>query len=316
MASVEMYRAKVEELIRQADITTVSARGIRKQIETLTNSSLANVKREFDELVMEIYSKITDEIEHAVLNGGQAPRSNSAQNHHQQPQQPQYQAQQQAPAPQSQKLSFGGLALPPTSYVPPKLEPVAPSTNGSDEDEENDSDSSFSSVEEGNGRASKKAKTSSSSSNKKSSSSSKSKPKTKAKSATASKLKSKSLTKSSSKTKKDKDEPKVKRKQPVNEDGTPKVNNFTRPMIISDKLYEVIGHAGTTGPSGRVEMSRPEVVKQIWVYIKEKGLQAENDKRMINCDPKLKTLFGQDQVNCFSMNKYLSGHLSKPEELV
>lgn len=40
------------------------------------------------------------------------------------------------------------------------------------------------------------------------------------------------------------------------------------------------------------------------------------DKRNIKCDSKLKALFGHDQVNCFSMNKYLSGHLSKAEELV
>ncbi|KAG0303713.1 hypothetical protein BGZ98_006356 [Dissophora globulifera] len=324
MANVEMYRAKVAELIRQADITTVSARGIRKQIETLTSSSLANVKREFDELVMEIYEKITDEIERAVLNGGQAPGSNGV-HHQQQPQQnhvqPQYQQQPPLQQQPSQTHSFGGFALPPTSYVPPKVEPPKPAsvkkvvkqetpvsqTNHSDDDNSDDgddSDASYSSVEEGNARPSKKAKTSSSSSSKKSSSASKSK------------TKSKSKTSVSSKKDKDKEKAKVKRKQPVNEDGTPKVNNFTRPMIISDKLYNVIGHAGKIGASGRVEMSRPEVVKQIWVHIKENGLQAENDKRLINCDLKLKTLFGQDQVNCFAMNKYLSGHLSKPEELV
>jgi len=50
------------ELISQADITTVSAKGIRRKIETLTNSSLDHVKREFDEMVMEIYEKITDDV--------------------------------------------------------------------------------------------------------------------------------------------------------------------------------------------------------------------------------------------------------------
>lgn len=50
------------ELISMADITTVSAKGIRKQIESLSGRSLEPVKREFDELVMEIYQKITDDV--------------------------------------------------------------------------------------------------------------------------------------------------------------------------------------------------------------------------------------------------------------
>ncbi|KAF9116249.1 hypothetical protein BGX27_004101 [Mortierella sp. AM989] len=258
MTNVEMYRAKVEELIRQADITTVSARNIRKKIEALTNTSLDNVKREFDELVMEIYGKITDDIERAVLNGNQSLASNNT--HHQQQNQPPVQ---KAPAaPQAQGFS---LALPPTSYVPPPPKPKpkpktapTPVKHVPDDDDDIDSEDSYSSVEESSGRASKKAKTSSSGSSKKAST--KAKPKAKSKSSK----------------KDDDDKPKKKRKQPVNEDGTPKVNNFTRPMIISDTLYNIIGHYGTVGPSGRVEMSRPEVVKHIWAYIKENNLQAEN----------------------------------------
>ncbi|KAF9320400.1 hypothetical protein BG003_006193 [Podila horticola] len=313
-SSVEQYRSKVTELISMADITTVSAKGIRKQIESLSGRSLEPVKREFDELVMEIYQKITDDIEQSVLNGTtqsnhnqgyrqdyypQQNHQNHNQNNHNHAQQPTFAPPQSQAPPQS---SFG-FSLPPTSYVPPEPEP-APS-----EDDEADSDASFSSVE--GGRSNKKAKVSSSGASKKSSSSS-----TK-KSSSSSKSKSKTSSSSSKKDKeKEKEKTKTKRKQPVNDDGTPKVNNFTRPMVISDKLNDVIGHAGTVGVSGRVEMSRPEVVKQLWVYIKSNGLQDESDKRNIKCDSKLKALFGHDQVNCFSMNKYLSGHLSKAEELV
>ncbi|KAG0324112.1 hypothetical protein BG000_002331 [Podila horticola] len=313
-SSVEQYRSKVTELISMADITTVSAKGIRKQIESLSGRSLEPVKREFDELVMEIYQKITDDIEQSVLNGTtqsnhnqgyhqdyypQQNHQNHNQNNHNHAQQPTLAPPQSQAPPQS---SFG-FSLPPTSYVPPEPEP-APS-----EDDEADSDASFSSVE--GGRSNKKAKVSSSGASKKSSSSS-----TK-KSSSSSKSKSKTSSSSSKKDKeKEKEKTKTKRKQPVNDDGTPKVNNFTRPMVISDKLNDVIGHAGTVGVSGRVEMSRPEVVKQLWVYIKSNGLQDESDKRNIKCDGKLKALFGHDQVNCFSMNKYLSGHLSKVEELV
>ncbi|KAG0343882.1 hypothetical protein BG004_004913 [Podila humilis] len=329
-SSVEQYRFKVNgthptehQLISNADITTVSAKGIRRQIESLSGTSLEHVKREFDQMVMEIYQRITDEIEESVLKGSSPPQpnQNSYQNgyqqdyyqqqsyinqnpyHHQQ----QYSAPAPAPPPPPSQAaptaSSFGFSLPPTSYVAPKIK-SEPS-----DDESGDSDASFSSVE--GERSRKKSKVSSSGASKKTSSKKK-----------ASSVKSKSQSSSSSKKEKGKDKekkkdkPKAKRKQPVNEDGTPKVNNFTRPMVISDKLYDVIGQAGTVGPSGRVEMARPEVVKQLWVYIKSNGLQDEADKRNIKCDSKLQALFGHDQVNCFSMNKYLSSHLSKAEELL
>lgn len=50
------------DLIRQADITTVSARSIRKKVEALARTDLGPVKEQFDELVMEIYEQITDEV--------------------------------------------------------------------------------------------------------------------------------------------------------------------------------------------------------------------------------------------------------------
>ncbi|KAF9291648.1 hypothetical protein BGZ68_002968 [Mortierella alpina] len=302
--SVEIYRPKVTELISKADITTVTARNIRKQIEAITNSSLDHVKRDFDNMVMEIYEKITDDIERAVLNGTQAAGA------------PQQQQQQQPP-PQAGFVS--GFALPPTSYVPPPPPPAAkpaPAPSPSDESEDDDSDSdaseaSYSSLDEETGRKRKKPQLTK---DKAAKAESKKKRELQAK-ARAKKLKVKSK-KVKDEEKESKTKSKVKRKQPVNEDGTPKVNPFNRPMVISDKLAEVIGQAGSIGPSGRIEMSRPEVVKQLWVYIKANSLQLENDKRVIACDEKLKTLFGQEQVNCFSMNKYLSSHLSKADELV
>ncbi|KAF9425638.1 hypothetical protein BGZ76_003143, partial [Entomortierella beljakovae] len=276
MSGVEIYRAKVEELVRQSDITTVSARGIRKKVEALMNTSLDHVKREFDDLVMGIYEKITDDIERSVLNGSQ---NTAPQQHNQPTTQPPI-----APPPQAQGFQF---ALPPTSFVPPapkpkpkpKSKPAPKPVKVESEDDDVDSDGSFSSVDEGKSRTIKKAKTSS-----------------------TTKKTSKSK---SSKKDKDEDKPKKKRKQPMNEDGTPKVNNFNRPMIISDTLIDIIGKYGSIGPSGKMEMSRPEVVKHMWAYIKENNLQAEDNKRMINCDSKLKNLFdGESQISCFTMNKY------------
>ena len=53
------------------------------------------------------------------------------------------------------------------------------------------------------------------------------------------------------------------------------------------------------------KMSRPQVVKQLWNYIKDNELQNPSDKREIICDPKLKAVFGKDKVTMFSMNKFI-----------
>ncbi len=52
-------------------------------------------------------------------------------------------------------------------------------------------------------------------------------------------------------------------------------------------------------------MSRPQVVKNIWVYIKSNDLQNPADRREILCDDKLKSIFGVDKINMFKMNKTL-----------
>ena len=75
-----------------------------------------------------------------------------------------------------------------------------------------------------------------------------------------------------------------------------------KPMTLSPELEEVVGK----GP-----MSRGEVVKQIWVYIKKHDLQNPKNKRNILADEKLKPIFGgKAEVTMFEMTKLVSGHLS------
>ncbi len=57
------------------------------------------------------------------------------------------------------------------------------------------------------------------------------------------------------------------------------------------------------------KLSRPQVVKQLWKYIKGNELQDPADKRQILCDDKLHAVFKQDKINMFSMNKLLGSHL-------
>jgi len=74
-----------------------------------------------------------------------------------------------------------------------------------------------------------------------------------------------------------------------------------KPMNLSAELEAVIG----AGP-----LSRGEVVKKIWEYIKKNNLQNPSNKRNIMADEKLKPIFGgKDEVNMFEMTKLVSGHL-------
>jgi chromatin remodeling complex protein RSC6 len=73
-----------------------------------------------------------------------------------------------------------------------------------------------------------------------------------------------------------------------------------KPMNLSAELQEVIGK----GP-----LSRGEVVKKIWEYIKKHDLQNPKNKRNIFADEKLRPIFGKDEVTMFEMTKLVSGHL-------
>ncbi|CAL1711323.1 unnamed protein product [Somion occarium] len=61
------------------------------------------------------------------------------------------------------------------------------------------------------------------------------------------------------------------------------------------------------------KLSRPQVVKQMWVYIKAHDLQNPEDKREILCDEPLKGIFHVDKMSMFKMNQLLGVHLLEPE---
>ncbi|KAG2183528.1 hypothetical protein INT43_006534, partial [Umbelopsis isabellina] len=86
----------------------------------------------------------------------------------------------------------------------------------------------------------------------------------------------------------------------------PKRNTgLNRPLVLSAALGAFIGCP---------ELSRPEVVKKLWKYIKENNLQDPADRRYILCDEELKKIFTRDRVNSFAMNRDLSAHLTKKAE--
>jgi chromatin remodeling complex protein RSC6 len=73
-----------------------------------------------------------------------------------------------------------------------------------------------------------------------------------------------------------------------------------KPMELSPDLEAVVGK----GP-----MSRSEVVKKMWDYIKAHNLQNPSNKRNILSDDKLRSIFRKDEVTMFEMTKLVSAHL-------
>ena len=76
---------------------------------------------------------------------------------------------------------------------------------------------------------------------------------------------------------------------------------FMKPMQPDAALSAVVG----TKP-----IPRTEITKKLWQYIKRNGLQDAKERRMINADDKLKTVFGgRGKVSMFEMTKLVSKHM-------
>jgi upstream activation factor subunit UAF30 len=76
---------------------------------------------------------------------------------------------------------------------------------------------------------------------------------------------------------------------------------FMKPMTPSGQLAAVVGDKA---------IPRSEVTKKVWAYIKNKGLQDNKNRRMINADDKLGPVFGgKKQVSMFEMTKLVNKHL-------
>lgn len=77
---------------------------------------------------------------------------------------------------------------------------------------------------------------------------------------------------------------------------------FMKPLTPNAALSAVVG---------KKPLPRTEIVKQLWVYIKEHDLQDKADKRMINADKKLLAVFGKPQVSMFEMAGLIGKNIVK-----
>lgn len=101
---------------------------------------------------------------------------------------------------------------------------------------------------------------------------------------------------------------------------------FQKPFTLSYPLAQIVGEpqvgsmplpyccAETVVADAAPKLSRPQVVKKLWVYIKGNDLQDPKDKRQIRCDDAMQAVFKQAKVDMFQMNKLIGNHLYPVEE--
>lgn len=87
-------------------------------------------------------------------------------------------------------------------------------------------------------------------------------------------------------------------------------NGFNRPRIVSDALKQFLGMA----PDDTI--SRTNVTRGVYAYIKEHNLKDPNNGKIIVPDEKLKSLLGVDAdtpVTFTNIQKFISPHYVKDE---
>ncbi|WP_027892547.1 SWIB/MDM2 domain-containing protein [Calidithermus chliarophilus] len=60
---------------------------------------------------------------------------------------------------------------------------------------------------------------------------------------------------------------------------------------------------------GKEPLTRAELTKRIWDYIKSNDLQDTEDRRQILADDRLRPIFGKDRVSMFEMTKLVNMHV-------
>lgn len=77
---------------------------------------------------------------------------------------------------------------------------------------------------------------------------------------------------------------------------------FMAPLQPDAALGAVVGNS---------PLPRTEITKRLWDYIKRNNLQDARNRRQINADDKLRSVFGRSSVTMFEMNKLIQSHLRK-----
>ena len=83
-----------------------------------------------------------------------------------------------------------------------------------------------------------------------------------------------------------------------------KVNGLTKPMTLSAELAAIVSEKKDE------KLSRSEIIKRLWAYLKANNLQDPENKQYFTPDKKMAPVFGDEKIKAFGMAKYLKAHLS------
>merc|ERR1712082_156015 len=87
-----------------------------------------------------------------------------------------------------------------------------------------------------------------------------------------------------------------------------KMTGLQMPLNVSPELAKIIG------TKKGEQVSRAQVIKKLWAYLKEKNLQDPENKQWFTPDKAMEGIFGSEKIKCFSMSKYLKEHLTNPNK--
>lgn len=71
---------------------------------------------------------------------------------------------------------------------------------------------------------------------------------------------------------------------------------------VSEDLYAIVGSK---------QLTRPQIVKKLWEYIKAKKCQDTKNRRMIVPDEKLSKVIGNKPVDMLKLATHLNKHIKK-----
>jgi chromatin remodeling complex protein RSC6 len=71
---------------------------------------------------------------------------------------------------------------------------------------------------------------------------------------------------------------------------------------VSEELQVIVGSK---------QLTRPQIVKKLWEYIKAKKCQDAKNRRMINPDEKLSKVIGSRPVDMLKLATHLNKHIKK-----
>ena len=77
-------------------------------------------------------------------------------------------------------------------------------------------------------------------------------------------------------------------------------------LTVSEPLAAIIG------TKRGEKISRPQIVKRLWAYLKEHNLQDPDNRQFFTPDATMEPVFGNERMKAFSMSKYLTNHLTYP----